>query len=117
MPRSESRSSAKYASGSRSADATAGWNGAPDTKVRNCLAVRTARTRWAGPVAQPTFQPVNENVLPAELIVSVRSRIPGRVASGRCVHVEGQVLVDLVGHDDQVVLDRELGDGGQFVVA
>ena len=84
MARSPSRSPAKYPSGSRSPTATAGWNGAPETKVRNCFAVSTARTRWAGPDAQPTFQPVNENVLPPELMVSVRSAMPGKVASGRC---------------------------------
>jgi hypothetical protein len=48
------------------------------------LAVSAARTSSAGPVAHPTFQPVNEKVLPAELIVRVRSRMPGSVASGRC---------------------------------
>ena len=75
---------AKYASGSPSASATAGWNGAPLTKVRNCLAVWTAATSSRGPVAQPIFQPVKENVLPAEEIVTVRSAIPGSVASGTC---------------------------------
>ena len=40
---------------------------------------------------------------------------PGSVASGTCVGaVEGQVLVDLVGDDDQVVLDRHLGDRRQL---
>ena len=38
----------------------------------------------AGPVAQPTFHPVNENVLPPEPIVTVRSAIPGSVAIGTC---------------------------------
>ena len=37
-----------------------------------------------GPVTQPIFQPVKENVLPAELIVTVRSAMPGRVAIGTC---------------------------------
>ena len=37
-----------------------------------------------GPVAQPTFQPVTLNVLPSEEIVSVRSAMPGSVASGMC---------------------------------
>ncbi len=45
---------------------------------------RAADTSSAGPVAQPTFQPVNENVLPAEPRVSVRSRMPGSVAIGTC---------------------------------
>ena len=38
--------------------ATAGWSGAPEVKVSHWLAARTAPTRSAGPVAQPTFQPV-----------------------------------------------------------
>ena len=38
----------------------------------------------AGPLHQPIFQPVNENDLPALEIVSVRSAIPGSVASGMC---------------------------------
>ena len=46
------------------------------------MAISTARTSGAGPVAQPIFQPVNENVLPHELIVRVRSAMPGNVASG-----------------------------------
>ena len=62
----------------------AGWNGAPLTKVRNCFAVWTADTSSRGPVAQPIFQPVTENVLPAEESVTVRSAIPGSVASGMC---------------------------------
>ena len=46
--------------------------------------VRTAATSSADPVTQPTFQPVNENVLPAEPIVTVRSAIPGSVQIGTC---------------------------------
>ena len=46
--------------------------------------MRTAVTSSAGPHTHPTFQPVKLNVLPAELIVSVRSAMPGKVASGRC---------------------------------
>ena len=54
---------------------------------------RTSGTAWPrarrrpappGPVAQPTFQPVTLNVLPEREIVSVRSAIPGSVASGMC---------------------------------
>ena len=37
-----------------------------------------------GAHAQPVFQPVIENVLPADEIVTVRSRIPGSVAIGTC---------------------------------
>lgn len=60
------------------------WNGPPLTYVRNCLAVRTAVTSSGVPVTQPIFHPVKENVLPPELIVTVRSRMPGRVAIGMC---------------------------------
>ena len=62
----------------------AGWNGAPLTYVRNCFAVRAAATSGAGPHSQPIFHPVVLNVLPPEEIVSVRSAIPGSVASGTC---------------------------------
>ena len=54
-------------SGSASACATAYWNGPPLTNVRNCLAVFTAATSSGTALAQPIFQPVKANVLPAEL--------------------------------------------------
>ena len=40
----------------------------------------------------------------------MRSRIPGRVASGNVLGLEDEVLVDLVGHGDQVVLEAQAGD-------
>ena len=46
--------------------------------------MRTAATSGAGPHAQPVFQPVTENVLPSEEIVSVRSAMPASVHSGTC---------------------------------
>jgi hypothetical protein len=46
------------------------------------LAVRTAATNEGVPVTQPIFQPVNENVLPADEIETVRSRMPGKVTIG-----------------------------------
>ena len=52
--------------------------------MSHCLAASTAPTRSAGPVAQPTFQPVKEYDLPALDSVSVRSAIPGSVAIGTC---------------------------------
>ena len=64
--------------------AAACWNGVPPAKVMNCLAPRVAATSSAGPHAQPVFQPVTENVLPIEDTVSVRSAMPGSVASGTC---------------------------------
>ena len=72
----------KYSSGRLRASAIAYWNGPPATKVRNCLVVRTALTIAGVPVTQPTFQPVNENVLPAEETETVRSRMPSMVANG-----------------------------------
>ena len=35
-------------------------------------------------MTQPTRQPVTEYVLDSELMVTVRSAMPGRVASGMC---------------------------------
>ena len=60
--------------------------GTASRRRRSGTAWRRARaaTSGAGPVAQPTFQPVTLNVLPSEEIVSVRSAIPGSVASGMC---------------------------------
>ena len=72
--------------------------------------VRTALTSSGVPVAQPTFQPVKENVLPAEPIETVRSRMPVDGRERDVLAVEGEVLVDLVGDDEQVVLDRDLRD-------
>jgi hypothetical protein len=77
--------SSRGKSGSLSrASATAGWRGDPEVKVSHCLAASTAPTSSAGPVAQPTFQPVNEYDLPALDRVRVRSNIPGSVAIGTC---------------------------------
>ncbi|CAM5729119.1 hypothetical protein STENM223S_07653 [Streptomyces tendae] len=74
----------KYDSGSARASATAYWKGPEETYVRYCLAERTAVTSAGAAVTQPTFQPVKENVLPAEPMVTVRSRMPGKDASGMC---------------------------------
>ena len=80
------------------------------------MAVRTAETSGAGPQIQPIFQPVVLNVLPALPTTSVRSRIPGSVAIGGVPGaVEDEVLVDLVGEDEQVVLDGQLGERGQLL--
>src|SRR5436190_19861647 len=65
--------------GSRSPVAIAYWNGPPFTYVRNCLTVRTAAVSSGDAHTQPIFQPVQENVLPPDEIVTVRSRIPGNV--------------------------------------
>src|SRR5215472_6639064 len=58
--------------------------GPPLTYVRNCFTVRTAETISLVPVTQPIFQPVNEKVFAAELIETVRSRMPGSDATGTC---------------------------------
>ena len=84
MPASAPAIPENTSSGSPSPAATAGWKGPEPTKVRNCLSDSAAETASAGPVSQPTFQPVTENVFPPEPIVSVRSAIPGRVATGTC---------------------------------
>ena len=72
--------------------------------MRNCFTAGTAVTSSAGAVSQPIFHPVVLKVLPAEEIVTVRSRCAGK---GRERHVpaavEGQVLVHLVGDDHGVV--------------
>ena len=52
--------------------------------MSHCLAANTASTSSAGPVAQPTFQPVTDHDFPALDRVRVRSHIPGRVAIGVC---------------------------------
>ena len=48
------------------------------------MAERTAATRAGEPVTQPIFQPVKENVLPAELIDTVRPAMPGSETIGMC---------------------------------
>ena len=46
--------------------------------------MRAAAMRAGGAQIQPIFQPVVLNVLPPLEITSVRSRMPGSVASGTC---------------------------------
>ena len=52
-------------------------------------------------MTQPTRQPVTEYVLDSELIVTVRSRMPGSVAIGMCSPRVEDVLVDLVGEGER----------------
>ena len=61
-----------------------------------------------GATAHPTRQPVTLNVFEMLLIVTVRSAMPSIDAIGH-VHgvVEHDVLVDLVGDDDDVPLARK----------
>ena len=80
------------------------------------MAVRAAVTSGSGPVIQPIFQPVVLNVLPPDEMVRVRSDIPGSVRDRDvAATVEQEVLVHLVGDDDEVVFDGEVGDQGQLV--
>ena len=60
LPSSSAASTAGKSGCSSSAAATAGCSGEPEVKVSHCLAASSAPTSSAGPVAQPTFQPVNE---------------------------------------------------------
>ena len=59
-----------------------------------------------GPVTQPIFQPVNEKVLPALEIGDSALGHPRQLGDRDVWLVEGEVLVHLVGDDEQVVLDR-----------
>ena len=77
------------------------------------MTVRTAATRCSGPLSQPIFQPVKENVLPAEEMVMVRSAAPGRVATGMWPDAEGEVLVHLIGDDEASCFAGELDDALQ----
>ena len=58
------------------------WKGAPLVNVRCCLTVWTAWIRSDFAWAQPTFQPVVPNDFPPDEMVTVRSAMPGNVASG-----------------------------------
>lgn len=49
--------------------------------------------RGAGPYAQPVFHPVTLNVFPAEPMVTVRSHIPGRVATNKKVDLSRPIVV------------------------
>ena len=58
---------------------------------------------------------MNETVLPAEPIVTVRSAIPGRGGDGQVRALEHHVLVHLTSETaEQVMLARELGDAGKL---
>ena len=96
--------------GEPSPAATPRWKGAAFTYVRNCFAVRTAASSSGLAHAQPTFQPVHENVLPPDEMVTVRSRMPGERRERHVLTVEHEVLVDLVGHGEEVVLDTRARD-------
>ena len=50
--------------------------------MTNWCTFRSSSVSARGAVTHPTFQPVHENVLPADEIWIVRSRMPGSVAIG-----------------------------------
>ena len=81
------------------------------------MTVFTAATRSGGAQTQPIFQPVHENVLPPDEMVTVRSRMPGHRRQRHVLAVEHEVLVDLVGDRDQVVLDAQPRDQLELVDA
>ena len=60
------------------------------------MTARTAATSAGGPCTHPIFQPVTENVLPAEEIVSVRWAIPGRVEMKGTVRTLSEDIRELV---------------------
>ena len=60
------------------------WPGVLTAKVTNWWAVRRASVSSGGAQVQPIFQPVRLKVLPVDEMVTVRSRMPGREARGRC---------------------------------
>lgn len=49
--------------------------------------------RGAGPYAQPVFHPVTLNVFPAEPMVTVRSHIPGSVATNKKVDLSWKTVI------------------------
>ena len=65
---------------------------------------------------KPTFQPVSEKILPAEPILTVRSRMPGIAISGTWrTPVEHDVLPHLVANRDRVVLHAKAGEQLQIL--
>lgn len=66
-------------------------------------------------VIQPIFQPVSENVLPAAADGDRALPHAGEGREGDVLALEDEVLVDLVGHDQEVAFARERGDGRQLV--
>ena len=81
------------------------------------MTARTAASRGPGPLTQPTFHPVKENVLPPEEMVSGSFRHAGQGGQRDVGALEDQVLVDLVGHGQEVTVAAQLGDLRQLVGA
>ena len=70
--------------GSRAATTAAAWSGAAAPTVRKSWTRRIPTDRSGGAIVQPIRQPVTEYVFDIEWIDTVRSAIPGSVASGMC---------------------------------
>ena len=87
-------------------------------KVRNWCALASTRSRSGAAQTKPTFQPVSEKILPAEPILTVRSRMPGIAISGlMAAAVEHHVLPDLVADGDRVVRYAEVGEQREILAA
>ena len=109
------RRSSRWSRATAIASAIATWNGVDVANVTNWWTDRRAAFSAPGPIAYPIFQPVSENVLPVELMVSVRSHIPGSDRNREMLAVvEQDPVVDLIGDDDQVVRDGQARDRLEF---
>ena len=75
----------RIAASAAAAESTPHCSGVDALKTVNCLSLASASCSAAGPIAHPMRQPVQERVFPAPLSVSVRSPIPGSVASLTCM--------------------------------
>jgi hypothetical protein len=80
------------------------------------LAVRTAATRSGDPQAQPTFQPVKREGLAGRRDGDGPIGHAGVRRQRPVLTVEHDVLVDLVGHGQQVTLDAELCNRRQLAI-
>ena len=69
----------------------------------NWCALASTRSSVGAAQTKPTFQPVSEKILPAEPILTQRSRMPGIAISGICRRaVEDDVLPHLVADRDGI---------------
>ena len=86
-------------------------------KVRNWCAFANTRRMSGAAQTNPTFHPVSEKILPAEPILTVRSRMPRhRYQRDMAEPVENDVLPHFIAKRDRVVLydksGREVLDPG-----
>ena len=71
--------------------------------------------RSGGAITQPTRQPVTEYVFDIESIAIVRSRHPGQRRERDVLARVDEVLVDVVGEGEEIVLPAQLGDQLELV--